>query len=62
MYDFYGHEFWRFVHVQREVQKLGETAVEFPPMQAPASYNLSRVRDEIIEQIKKVHGGNVYGN
>jgi arylsulfatase len=45
MFQFYGHEFWRFVFVQQEVAKLGETAIEFPPMQAPASFNLSKVRD-----------------
>jgi arylsulfatase A-like enzyme len=53
MYEFYAHEFWRFVLVQQEVAKLGETAVEFPPMQAPASFNLSRVKEQIQEAIEK---------
>jgi arylsulfatase A-like enzyme len=53
MFDFYGHEFWRFVFVQQEVANLGETAVEFPPMQAPASFNLSRVKEQIQEAIEK---------
>ncbi len=53
MMDFYGHEFWRFVFVQQEVAKLGETAIQFPPMQAPASFNLSRVKAEIEEAIHK---------
>jgi arylsulfatase len=53
MFDFYGHEFWRFVFVQQEVAKLGETAVEFPPMQAPASFNLSVVKEQIQEAIEK---------
>jgi hypothetical protein len=38
MYEFYAHEFWRFVFVQQEVAELGETAVEFPPMQAPVKW------------------------
>ena len=56
MFDFYGHEFWRFVFVQREVAELGKTAVDFPPMQESASFNLSRVKEEIDEAIKKSQG------
>jgi len=56
MNGFYGREFWRFVMVQQEVTKLAETAVEFPPMQAPASFNLEAVKREIEEKIK-LHEG-----
>ena len=42
-------EFWRFVFVQQEVAKLGQTAIDFPPMQPGASFNLESVK----EQIKK---------
>ena len=35
MNDFYAREFWRFVLVQQEVAKLADTAVNYPPMQAP---------------------------
>ena len=42
--DFYAREFWRFVEVQSTVTKLAETAVEFPPMQAPATFNLDSVK------------------
>jgi arylsulfatase A-like enzyme len=62
MMDFYAREIWRFVYVQQQVEKLGETAIEFPPMQSPASFNISKVRDQILEQIKKTHGGGVAGN
>jgi len=61
MFDFCGHEFWRFVYVQQEVAALGETFVRFQPMQAPASFNLTNVRDQILEAIKAAHGGNLYG-
>ena len=61
MFDFYGHEFWRFVFAQQQVAELGQTAVEFPPMQESASFNLSRVKEEIDEAIKKAQGG-VTGN
>jgi arylsulfatase len=37
---FFGREAWRFVLVQQYVEKLALTAVDFPPMQAPASFNL----------------------
>ena len=57
MYDFYAHEFWRFVFAQQEVAQLGQTAVEFPPMQESASFNLTRVKEEIDETIKKAQGG-----
>jgi hypothetical protein len=60
MMDFWAREMWRFVFAQQKVATLGETAVEFPPMQASASFNLSRVT-EIQEAIKKAHGG-VSGN
>src|SRR6201993_4908793 len=56
MNDFMGREFWRFVVVQQEVAKLAQTAIEYPPMQAPASFNLEAVKREIDEAIKKHPG------
>jgi hypothetical protein len=49
--EFYGHNFWRFVYVQREVAKLAATAIEFPPMQKPASFNLEGVKAKIEETV-----------
>jgi arylsulfatase len=54
--DFMAREFWRFVSVQQEVGKLAMTAKDYPPMQAPASFNLSAVKAKIDEMIK-VHAG-----
>jgi hypothetical protein len=51
-----GREAWRFVLVQDVVAKLGETAIEFPPMQTPASFNLTNVKEKIEEAIKARHG------
>jgi arylsulfatase len=45
--DWYGYEFWRFVFVQEQVAKLANTALEFPPMQPGASFNLSGVKAKI---------------
>ena len=56
MNDFYAREFWRFVEVQRTVTKLAETAVEFPPMQAPATFNLDSVKRQVEEMIKQSRG------
>jgi arylsulfatase len=50
--DFMGRELWRFVYVQKQVVELAQTAVEFPPMQAPASFNLDAVKAQIDEAIK----------
>lgn len=49
--DFFAHEFWRFVFVQDQVGKLGQSFVEYPPMQAPASFNLEAVKKQIIKMI-----------
>jgi arylsulfatase len=49
-YDWWAYEFWRFVLLQDEVAKLAETAVDFPPMQAGASFNLDAVKQKIAEQ------------
>ena len=45
--DWWAFEFWRFVFVQQEVAKLAQTALEFPPMQPGASFNLSAVKAKI---------------
>ena len=45
--DFMGREFWRFVYVQQQVGKLAATAIEFPPMQKPASFNLQSVKEQV---------------
>ncbi|HEV7180486.1 MAG TPA: arylsulfatase, partial [Candidatus Baltobacteraceae bacterium] len=49
--NFFAHEFWRFVYVQQEVGKLAKTAIDFPPMQKPASFNLEAVKAAIEEHM-----------
>jgi arylsulfatase A-like enzyme len=46
-FQWFKYEFWRFVYVQQEVAKLAQTAIEFPPMQKGASFNLEAVKDQI---------------
>ena len=45
--DWWVFEFWRFVFVQQEVAKLAQTALDFPPMQPGASFNLEGVKKKI---------------
>ena len=56
MNDFFGREMWRFVMVQQYVTKLAETAVDYPPMQDPASFNLDAVKKKIQEMLKHREG------
>ncbi len=56
MNDFYAREFWRFVLVQQKVAKLAQTAIDYPPMQAPASFNLEAVKTKVDEMIKAHEG------
>jgi hypothetical protein len=54
--DFFAREFWRFVVVQQYVAKLAMTAIDYPPMQEPASFNLDAVKKKI-EAMMKQHEG-----
>jgi arylsulfatase A-like enzyme len=51
MNEFYAREFWRFVLVQQKVAELASTAIDYPPMQAPATFNLDSVKKEIEEKV-----------
>jgi arylsulfatase len=55
--DFFAREFWRFVMVQQKVADLAKTAIDYPPMQDPASFNLEAVKKQIEDMIKAHHGG-----
>jgi arylsulfatase A-like enzyme len=46
-FDWFKFQFWRFVFVQQQVAKLAETAIEYPPMQKGASFNLDSVKAKI---------------
>src|SRR6478609_8092126 len=56
MNDFYAREFWRFVLVQQRVADLAKTAIDYPPMQDPASFNLDAVKKQIDDMIKAHQG------
>jgi arylsulfatase len=54
--DFFAREFWRFVLVQDRVAELAKTAIDYPPMQDPASFNLEAVKRKVEEMIKNRPG------
>ena len=56
MNDFMAREFWRFVLAQQDVAALAATAIDFPPMQAPASFNLDAIKKEIEAKIRDHEG------
>ena len=47
------YEFWRFVFVQQEVGKLAKTALEYPPMQRGASFNLDALKAELAKKMQE---------
>jgi arylsulfatase A-like enzyme len=49
--EWFKYEFWRFVFVQQEVSKFGETFVQFPPIQKPASFNLDAVKEQVVKAV-----------
>ena len=55
-YNWFVFQFWRFQFVQQEVAKLAQTAIEFPPMQKGASFNLEAVKAQIEQAIRARHG------
>jgi arylsulfatase A-like enzyme len=54
-YDFFVHEFWRFVYVQKEVGSYAQTFIEFPPMQKGASFNMETVKQQIEAAQERLH-------
>ncbi|WP_112661928.1 arylsulfatase [Microvirga flavescens] len=58
MNDFMAREFWRFVFVQEKVAELAQTAIEFPPMQKPASFNLQAVKEQVEQAASAGRPGN----
>ncbi len=56
-YNWYVFEFWRGVFVQQVVAKLGQTAIDYPPMQKGASFNLEAVKQQIERPFNHVRVG-----
>jgi arylsulfatase A-like enzyme len=50
-YNWFAYQFWRFVDVQQEVGKLAQSALEFPPMQKGASFNLEAIKEQLAKKM-----------
>lgn len=55
-YNYFVYQFWRFQFAQQQVAKLAQTALEFPPMQRGASFNLESVKAQIEKAMKSQSG------
>jgi arylsulfatase A-like enzyme len=56
--DWFTYEFWRFAYVQRQLGQAVQTFLEFPPMQAGASFNLEALKAHLQQKMEeaKQHG------
>ena len=54
--EWFMYEFWRFVFVQEQVANLAKSAIEYPPLQKGASFNLDAVKARIEEAMRQ-HAG-----
>ena len=52
-FQWFKYEFWRFVFVQQQVGKLAKTALEYPPMQRGASFNLDALKAELAKKMEE---------
>jgi arylsulfatase A-like enzyme len=50
-YDWFVYEFWRFVFAQQEVGKMAQSAIDYPPMQRGASFNLEGIKHAIQQKM-----------
>jgi len=50
-YNWFAYQFWRFVYVQQVVGTLAQSALEFPPMQKGASFNLEVIKEQLAKKM-----------
>jgi arylsulfatase A-like enzyme len=55
-YNWFAFQFWRFAFVQEVAEKFAESFAEFPPLQAPASFNLDSIKEELSKKAAPHHG------
>jgi arylsulfatase len=54
--NWFAYEFWRFVLVQQVIAKIAESAIDYPPMQPGASFNLEAIKEKVEHAIAS-HSG-----
>ena len=59
-FNWYAYEFWRYVYVQQNLAEAAQSIVDFPPMQAGGSFNLSALKEELQKKMDaaKSNAGN----
>jgi arylsulfatase A-like enzyme len=57
-FDWFRYEFWRFVFVQQQVGKLAQTAIDYPPMQRGASFNLDALKADLAKKAAQAAAAN----
>src|SRR5262249_53633188 len=55
-YNWFAYEFWRFVLAQQEIGKYAQSFIDYPPMQAGASFNLSALKAEMEKKMEASKG------
>ncbi len=56
-YNWFVFEFWRFTFVQQVVGQYAQTFLEYPPMQAGASFNMSALKEELEKKMEEANKG-----
>ncbi|HKQ68627.1 MAG TPA: arylsulfatase [Polyangiaceae bacterium] len=54
--NWFTYQFWRFVFVQEEVARFAQTFIEYPPMQAGATFNLDAVKQRVVKAMHSQPG------
>ena len=52
-YNWFAFEFWRFVYVQQQLGKEAQTFLDYPPMQAGASFDLTALKAELAKKMQE---------
>jgi len=52
-YNWFAYEFWRFVYVQQQLGKEAQTFLDYPPMQAGASFDLTALKAELAKKMQE---------
>jgi len=52
-YQWFAFEFWRFVYAQQVLGKEAQTFLDYPPMQAGASFNLSALKAQLQQKMEE---------
>jgi len=55
-YNWFAYEFWRFVAVQQQLGKAAQSFLDYPPLQAGASFNLSALKAELQKKMEEAKG------